>query len=152
MVAFIAAIPSKVKIQTEYGKSIRTLYIDFSYRVVKKVADISFLCVKKSLRFKGLALILIQEITKRLELEGTFQDALYTSVRSHLTIFSEAAIRLRYLNPKKMAHSGFATLGINEDMTHYVRRHALTLEVSLFVRHHSLIRLAFLAFLEIIIW
>ena len=97
------------------------------------MADISFLCVKKSLRFKGLALILIKEITNRLEMEGTFQDAIYTSVRSHLTIFSEAAIRLRYLNPKKLAHSGFAELGINEDMTHYIRRHALPSEVSNFI-------------------
>ncbi len=43
-----------------------------------KVVEINFLCIHKKLRTKRLAPVLIQEITRRVNLEGIFQ-AVYTA-------------------------------------------------------------------------
>ena len=96
------------------------------------MAEIDFLCVRKEQRLKGLAMLLIKEITRRLELEGSYEDAIYTSEKSAETSFTNASCHVRFLNPSKLVQTGYTTLGWNEDMSHFARRHSLPKQVSSF--------------------
>ena len=48
------------------------------YEKVVQMVEINFLCVHKKLRAKRVAPVLIKEITRRVNLKGTFQ-AVYTA-------------------------------------------------------------------------
>lgn len=95
----------------------------------KRVAEINFLCLKKRIRFQGFAMFLIQKITDRLESEADFQDALYTSCKSEETSFTRVSSYIRVLDPKKLVQMGYLNLGWNDDMSHFVRKYALSREV-----------------------
>ncbi|XP_051894375.1 glycylpeptide N-tetradecanoyltransferase 1-like [Pristis pectinata] len=62
LVGFISAIPANIQI----------------YDHQKKMVEINFLCVHKKLRAKRVAPVLIREITRRVNLEGSYQ-AVYTA-------------------------------------------------------------------------
>ncbi len=74
LLAFISAIPASIRVNmAEF-----VLFSLLNYRRILKVVEINFLCVHKKLREKRLAPVLIQEITRRVNLEGIFQ-AVYTA-------------------------------------------------------------------------
>lgn len=91
IVGFIGAFPSKIKAK---GCILNSVEIDF-------------LCVKKTKRGKGLAPILIKEITRRVNLEG-ISYAVYTSGTVIPTPFSTARYFHRQLNVRKLVSVGFS--------------------------------------------
>jgi glycylpeptide N-tetradecanoyltransferase len=94
LVAFISAVPA-------------TLHV---YAQTMPVVEINFLCVHKKLRSKRLAPVLIKEITRRVNLTGTFQ-AVYTAGTVLPVPVSSARYHHRSLNPKKLVKVGFSRVG-----------------------------------------
>jgi glycylpeptide N-tetradecanoyltransferase len=80
LVGFISAVPAQVKC---YDKSV-------------KMVEINYLCVHKKLRAKRVAPVLIKEITRRVNLIGTFQ-AVYTAG----VILPSPVSKCRYLKTLK---------------------------------------------------
>eukprot|EP01089_Gocevia_fonbrunei_P002024 TRINITY_DN1199_c0_g1_i1.p1 TRINITY_DN1199_c0_g1~~TRINITY_DN1199_c0_g1_i1.p1 ORF type:complete len:460 (-),score=101.57 TRINITY_DN1199_c0_g1_i1:29-1408(-) len=93
LVAFITAIPALIKVKDQKVKMV----------------EINFLCIHKKLRSKRLAPVLIQEITRRVNLTGVFQ-AVYTAG----VVLPKPVAKCRYyhrsLNPKKLVEVGFSHL------------------------------------------
>ncbi|KAK2963855.1 putative Glycylpeptide N-tetradecanoyltransferase [Blattamonas nauphoetae] len=85
MVAFISAVPTVVAVG---GGEIKAVIIDF-------------LCVHKSLREKRLAPVLIKEITRRVNLRGTFQ-AVYTAGTVIPTPYTAAHYYHRSISVEKL--------------------------------------------------
>ncbi|PVU90662.1 hypothetical protein BB561_004794 [Smittium simulii] len=77
--------------------------------VTKKMAEINFLCVNKNLRKQRLAPILIQEVTRRVNLCNIFQ-AVYTAGVEIPTPISVCQYYHRPLNSKKLVDTGFSHL------------------------------------------
>jgi len=71
--------------------------------------EINFLCVHKKLRDKRLAPVLIQEITRRVHVEGIFQ-ALYTAGKDLPRAVDSCRYYHRSLNPQKLVAVGFSYL------------------------------------------
>ncbi len=88
---FISGIPVRM---TSHGRSI-------------EMAEINFLCVHKKLRAKRLAPVLIQEVTRRVNLTNVWQ-AIYTAGATLPTPFGVANYWHRNLNPAKTVEVGFA--------------------------------------------
>ncbi|KAI8907302.1 glycylpeptide N-tetradecanoyltransferase 2 [Gorgonomyces haynaldii] len=91
LVAFIAGTPADLKIR-EKGQHL---------------VEINFLCVHKKLRSKRLAPVLIKEITRRVNITGTFQ-AVYTAGVLLPKPFTKCQYFHRSLNPKKLVDIGFS--------------------------------------------
>ncbi|GAX14312.1 glycylpeptide N-tetradecanoyltransferase [Fistulifera solaris] len=94
LVAFISAVPARVKI---YDREV-------------EVVEINFLCIHKKLRSKRLAPVLIKEITRRVNLTGVFQ-AVYTAGTVLPVPVASCRYYHRSLNPKKLVNVGFSRLG-----------------------------------------
>jgi glycylpeptide N-tetradecanoyltransferase len=88
------------------------------------VAEINFLCVHKKLRSKRLAPVLIKEITRRVNLTGTFQ-AVYTAGTVLPVPVSSARYYHRSLNPKKLAAVGFSRVGHRMTLARMVKLYKL---------------------------
>jgi len=86
LVAFVTGVPYNVK--------------------GEKIVVINFLCVHKLYREKGIAPILIKEITKRVELCG-IQKALYTAGKIMPNIIATANYYHRSLNTQKLIEAKF---------------------------------------------
>ncbi|XP_019101988.1 PREDICTED: putative glycylpeptide N-tetradecanoyltransferase 2 [Camelina sativa] len=93
LVAFIGGVPVRIRVRDE----------------VIKMAKIMFLCVHKKLRSKGLAPVMIKEVTRRVHLQNIWQAA-YTS----RDVLSRPLTTCRYwgrlLNPKKIIDVGITSL------------------------------------------
>lgn len=63
LVGFISAVPIRLKVDN----------------VEKDMAEVNFLCLHKSLRSKRLSPLLIQEITRRVHLQGNMFQAIFTA-------------------------------------------------------------------------
>eukprot|EP00759_Apiculatamorpha_spiralis_P013824 PhF_6_TR20536/c0_g2_i1/m.29643/K00671/NMT; glycylpeptide N-tetradecanoyltransferase len=91
LIAFISGVPCNVRLGATN----------------MKVCEINFLCVHKKVRDKGMAPKLIQEVTRRVNVEGIFQ-ALYTAG----VVLPKPIARCQYwhrsLNPKKLIDIGFS--------------------------------------------
>ena len=85
-----------------------------------QMVEINFLCVHKKLRSKRLTPVLIKEITRRVNLEGIFQ-ATYTAGSYLPKPFATCRFAHRYLNPKKLIETGFASLGRNMTMAKTIK-------------------------------
>ncbi|ERE77623.1 glycylpeptide N-tetradecanoyltransferase 1-like protein, partial [Cricetulus griseus] len=85
------------------------------YDTEKKMVEINFLCVHKKLRSKRVAPVLIQEITRRVQLEGIFQ-AVYTAG----LVLPKPVDTCRYwhwsLNPRKLIKVKLSHLSRNTTM------------------------------------
>ena len=99
MVGFIAGLPIKINI---YGTDIT-------------LAEIDFLCVKKELRSKRLAPVLIKEVTRRIHLRNIWW-AVYTSGTLLPTPFCKTTYYHRNLNVKKLVDIEFTYLPPNMNM------------------------------------
>ena len=99
MVGFIAGLPVKVNI---HGTDIT-------------LAEIDFLCVKKELRSKRLAPVLIQEVSRRIHMRNMWW-AVYTSGTLLPTPFCKTIYFHRNLNVKKLVDVGFTYLPHNMNM------------------------------------
>ncbi|KAI8903717.1 acyl-CoA N-acyltransferase [Gorgonomyces haynaldii] len=86
LVGFIAGIPVDLKIR---GNK-------------QHLVKINYLCVHKRLRSKRMAPVSTKEITRRVNLTGTFQ-ALYTAVSLLPKLFTKCQYFHRSLNPEKLA-------------------------------------------------
>lgn len=108
LVAFISAIPANA--------SVRDRGIP--------VVEINFLCIHKKLREKRLAPVLIREITRRVNLQGTFQ-AVYTAGSKIPVPIGSARYYHRSLNPKKLVNIGFSRLGPRMTMARLLKLYKL---------------------------
>ena len=85
-----------------------------------KMAEVNFLCVHKKLRAKRLAPVLIQEITRRVNLEGIWQ-AVYTAG----VVLPKPVASCRYyhrsINPKKLIEVGFSRLAPRMTMARTIK-------------------------------
>ena len=100
MVGFIAGLPIKINV---YGKEIT-------------LAEIDFLCVKKELRSKRLAPVLIQEVSRRIHMKNMWW-AVYTSGTLLPTPFCKTIYFHRNLNVKKLVDIEFTYLPHNMNMS-----------------------------------
>ena len=91
LLAFITAIPADIRV----------------YKETMKMVEINFLCVHKKLRAKRLAPVLIQEITRRVNLTGIFQATYTAGVRLPKPI-SVARYWHRSLQVRKLIEVGFS--------------------------------------------
>ena len=99
MVGFIAGLPVKVNI---HGTDIT-------------LAEIDFLCVKKELRSKRLAPVLIKEVSRRIHMRNMWW-AVYTSGTLLPTPFCQTTYYHRNLNVKKLVDIEFTLLPPNMNM------------------------------------
>ena len=99
MVGFIAGLPIKVNI---HGTDIT-------------LAEIDFLCVKKELRSRRLAPVLIKEVSRRIHMRNMWW-AIYTSGTLLPKPFSQATYYHRNLNVKKLVDIQFTYLPHNMNM------------------------------------
>ena len=108
LVAFITAVPATVRVS---GRDI-------------KMAEVNFLCVHKKLRAKRLAPVLIQEITRRVNLEGIWQ-AVYTAG----VVLPKPVATCRYwhrsLDVKKLIDVRFSYLPPNSTMARQIKLYKL---------------------------
>lgn len=74
--------------------------------------EVNFLCIHPKLRFKGLAGILISELTRRGHLKG-FEQAFFTSSRYLPTPITSARYHHRAINIKTLIDTGFTALQKN---------------------------------------
>ena len=108
MVGFIAGIPIKVHIQ---GTDIT-------------LAEIDFLCVKRELRSRRLAPVLIQEVSRRIHMRNMWW-AIYTSGTLLPKPFCQATYFHRNLNVKKLVDVKFTYLPPNMNMTRAKKYYSL---------------------------
>lgn len=94
LLAFISAVPVRMRV---FDKEIN-------------MVEINFLCVHKKLRSKGLAPVLISEITRRSNLANIWQ-AIYTAGVLLPKPVSSVHYFHRSLNPQKLIECGFSQLG-----------------------------------------
>uniref|UniRef100_UPI00398E40C1 glycylpeptide N-tetradecanoyltransferase 1 isoform X3 n=1 Tax=Pristiophorus japonicus TaxID=55135 RepID=UPI00398E40C1 len=108
LVGFISAIPANIQI----------------YDHLKKMVEINFLCVHKKLRAKRVAPVLIREITRRVNLEGSYQ-AVYTAG----VVLPKPVGTCRYwhrsLNPRKLVEVKFSHLSRNMTMQRTMKLYRL---------------------------
>ena len=91
------------------------------------MAEINFLCVHKKLRSKRLAPVLIKEVTRRVNLTGTWQ-AIYTAGVVIPKPISTVTYFHRSLNPKKLVEIGFSSLPAKTTMARYIKMNKLQKE------------------------
>ncbi|KNC49571.1 glycylpeptide N-tetradecanoyltransferase [Thecamonas trahens ATCC 50062] len=108
LLAFISAVPADIHVR---GTSVPNV-------------EINFLCVHKKLRTKRLAPVLIQEITRRVHLEGIFQ-AVYTAGVVLPRPIASCMYYHRSLNPKKLVEVEFSYLKPNMTMKRLIRLYKL---------------------------
>jgi glycylpeptide N-tetradecanoyltransferase len=113
LVAFISGVPAHVK----------------AYEKELSVAEVNFLCVHKKLRSKRLAPVLIKELTRRVNLTGTFQ-AIYTAGVVLPVPVASARYHHRSLNPKKLVQIGFSRLGHRMTMARMQKIYKLPAETT----------------------
>uniref|UniRef100_A0A8C6SR28 Glycylpeptide N-tetradecanoyltransferase n=1 Tax=Neogobius melanostomus TaxID=47308 RepID=A0A8C6SR28_9GOBI len=98
LVGFIAAVPANVQV---YDKEI-------------KMVQVRLLCVHKKLRLKRMTPVLIRELTRRVNLQGTLQ-ALYTAAVVLPTPLSICNYWHRPLNTRKLMEMNYP--GLRQSMT-----------------------------------
>ena len=108
MVGFIAGLPVKVNI---HGTDIT-------------LAEIDFLCVKKELRSKRLAPVLIREVSRRIHMRNMWW-AVYTSGTLLPTPFCKTTYYHRNLNVKKLVEIEFTNLPPNMNMARAIKKYDL---------------------------
>ncbi|KAI8871080.1 N-myristoyl transferase [Ramicandelaber brevisporus] len=95
--------------------------------VVPMVA-INFLCIQKKLRAKRLSPLLIQEITRRVNMQHIWQ-AVYTSGTLLPTPFTSVLYMHRPLNPLKLVKTGFSRLPPGVSEAFYEKRFMISASV-----------------------
>jgi len=108
LVGFVAGIPARVKIGSKS----------------KDISEINFLCVHKSLQGKRVAVRLIQEVTRRINLKGIFQ-AVYTAGKELPKPISQARYYHRSLNVKKLLDIRFTALTKRQTVNRLVKLNKL---------------------------
>ncbi|KAK4154243.1 acyl-CoA N-acyltransferase [Chaetomidium leptoderma] len=103
--AFISAIPTQMRVRKNVVAS----------------AEVNFLCIHKKLRGKRLAPILIKEITRRVNLEGTWQ-AIYTGGIVLPRPVSTCRYYHRALNWTKLYEVGFSPCPPNSKPAYQARK------------------------------
>lgn len=111
LVAFITAIPATVAVRNS--------------PIV--MVEINFLCVHKKLRAKRLAPVLIQEITRRVNLQNIWQAA-YTAGALLPSPVSSSRYFHRSLNPKKLIEVGFSRIGPRMTLARTIKLNVLKSE------------------------
>ena len=114
LLAFISGTPVKVSVRN----------------ATVKMAEINFLCVHRKLRDKRLAPVLIQEVTRRVNITNVWQ-AIYTSGQVFPWPLSHANYFHRNLNPKKNVETGFSHKPEDLPMSRYIKKYKLDAEEDL---------------------
>lgn len=108
LVALITAVPATV---APHGQP-------------RAMVEINFLCIHKKLRAKRLAPVLIQEITRRVNLQDIWQ-AVYTAGVLLPRPVSTSRYFHRSLNPKKLIEVGFSRIAPRMTMARTIKLNAL---------------------------
>ncbi|KAJ5075401.1 n-myristoyl transferase [Anaeramoeba ignava] len=108
LVGFITGIPVKIKVMDK----------------IVEMAEINFLCAHKLIRSKGLAPLLIKEVTRRINLKGVFQ-AFYTAGKKIPTPVASSTYFFRPINHKKLLDIGFFMAEQNMNLQRYQRIYRL---------------------------
>ena len=111
LVAFISAIPAKIRVGQANKEGI-------------SMVEINFLCVHKKLRTKRLAPVLIKEITRRVNLFDIWQ-ASYTAGVIIPTPVATCRYFHRSLDPKKLIEIGFSKLANRMTLSRTIKLHKL---------------------------
>ncbi|KAH6847536.1 acyl-CoA N-acyltransferase [Chaetomium sp. MPI-CAGE-AT-0009] len=106
--AFISAIPTEMRVRDNVVRS----------------SEVNFLCIHKKLRGKRLAPVLIKEITRRINLEGTWQ-AIYTGGIVLPRPVSTCRYYHRALNWTKLYEVGFSPCPPNSKPMYQARKYNL---------------------------
>ncbi|KAJ1913378.1 glycylpeptide N-tetradecanoyltransferase [Mycoemilia scoparia] len=117
LVGFISGIPAIIKVR----------------ETTKKMVEINFLCVHKSLRANRLSPILIQEVTRRVNLHGIFQ-AVYTAGVKLPTPVSTCRYYHRSINIKKLIKVGFTSVPMGMSSQQFEIRNRLPTKTTLDLR------------------
>lgn len=104
--AFISAIPTEMRVRDNVVRS----------------SEVNFLCIHKKLRGKRLAPVLIKEITRRVNLEGTWQ-AIYTGGIVLPRPVSTCRYYHRALNWTKLYEVGFSPCPPNSKPLYQARKY-----------------------------
>jgi glycylpeptide N-tetradecanoyltransferase len=104
--AFISAIPTEMRVRDNVFRS----------------SEVNFLCIHKKLRGKRLAPVLIKEITRRINLEGTWQ-AIYTGGIVLPRPVSTCRYYHRALNWTKLYEVGFSPCPPNSKPLYQARKY-----------------------------
>ena len=113
LLAFISGVPADMRMSAH----------------TQMLVEINFLCVHKRLRSKRVAPALIKEITRRVNLEGTFQ-AVYTAGVVLPRPVGECQYWHRSLNPKKLVEIGFSYLPQKSSMARHIKKYRLPAKTS----------------------
>eukprot|EP00727_Mastigamoeba_balamuthi_P001543 m51a1_g11386 putative glycylpeptide n-tetradecanoyltransferase 1 (487) ;mRNA; r:10607-12842 len=108
LMGFITGIPVNIRV----------------YDRVVRQTEINFLCVHKTLRALRLAPTLIQEVTRRVHLQGMFQ-AVYTAGVVLPNPVASCRYLHRSLNPKKLIEVGFSSMGQRMTMSRTIKLYKL---------------------------
>ncbi|KAH8682747.1 acyl-CoA N-acyltransferase [Xylariales sp. PMI_506] len=108
LVGFISAIPSPIRVRKN----------------VVTASEVNFLCIHKKLRSKRLAPVLIKEVTRRCNLQETWQ-AIFTSGTVLPTPVSTCRYFHRAIDWQKLWEVGFSPLPSNSKPQYQVRKYAL---------------------------
>jgi glycylpeptide N-tetradecanoyltransferase len=108
LLAFITAIPVKIRVFDKYGLS-PALTDCYCFSRVLQMAEVNFLCVHKKLRAHRLAPVLISEVTRRVNVTNIWQ-AVYTAGKVLPKPIASCKYWHRNLNPKKLIDVGFSHL------------------------------------------
>ena len=117
LVAFICAVPCKFKIRKNSLTAV----------------EVNFLCVEKPLRATGLAPLLIQEVTRRVNLNGIFQ-AIYTAGIALNEPIGTAQYYHRPLNFSKLLESNFTYLPPGKSVQQMCSYYKLPIKSALNIR------------------
>lgn len=112
LIAFISAIPICLVVNQNATATV----------------EINFLCIHHKFRNIKLAPLLINEITRRVELDGINQAVYTISISTQIPVFVPVATATyyhRFLNPKKLAEVGFVTLNKKLTLTKLLKQNKL---------------------------
>lgn len=108
LIAFISAIPTTVCIKGE----------------IVKIVEINFLCIHKDFRKQRLAPILIEEITRRVNLAGIWQ-AVYTAGIVISKPVGKCQYYHRLINIKKLVNVGFSYIPKRQSLSGLIKANKL---------------------------
>lgn len=134
LLAFISGIPANMRMhdQCVLGACFPCVFSalppahppSFPSHSTQMLVEINFLCIHKKLRSKRLAPVLIREITRRVNCEGTFQ-AVYTAGVVLPRPISECRYWHRNMNPKKLVDIRFSHLPRGSTMAKLIKKYKL---------------------------
>lgn len=122
LVGFISATPITVRIQKKVIDDDGSHHFEIDTR---NIVAVDFLSVHNELRGKSLAPVLIQEVTRRVHLQGIF-EAIFTAGKNLTPPFTTAQYHHRFLNYEKLVEIKFTARHPGQDIKKAGRQYNLS--------------------------